>query len=166
MEIMIEDDFDLFSVLEEKLLDLEKETFDYGMWDNTSAHYSGYSFPSLLKFLSEGSYKANIPPRPVLTVTDQFNPIESSPLKSQLSKYLNLNYKGKASEVGKITASWYATQAKGSFGDTSFLESNSRVTQYIKRSAGVVPADNPLVWTGSLRDHMQFKYGNMIEFAP
>ncbi len=155
-------DFDLFDVLEEKMAKLvETGGFAFGMWDTGSEHYSGYSFPALLSLLSRGTDR--IPPRPVLQITTDFNPVSKSPLKKSLNKYLSLKSGASANMPGEVTSRWYAQQAKEMFGNTSYLESNAASVIAKKEKAGISPSNNPLVWTGDLKNHMQFKYGNMIK---
>lgn len=168
MDMTFEEDFDLFDVLEEKLEDLNQHgEFAFGMWDNGSTHYSGYSFPTLLKLLSEGGStdEGTIPPRPVLVITTDFFPLESSPIKKALDIFLSLKNKNKAGVVGRHIGSWYAETAKSLFGDPAFLPSNSLATQRVKRAEGVIPPNQPLVWKGDLKAHMQYSYNGIVKYA-
>lgn len=161
MMMDIKEEFDLFDILEERIADLEKKgSFGYGMY-GTEVHYSGYTFPELLKMLSEGT--DHIPPRPVLSIALDFNPLSKSPLKRRLNSYLNLSSPRSIKDVSMVTAKWYADTAKGIFGDTTKLESNSKYTQRLKQKAGVSPQNNPLIWTGELKAHMQYRYGGVIK---
>ena len=165
MAILLEKDF--IHELKRRLKALERlGEVDVGWFGETGTHdSSGWNYPTLASYHASGDSSKNIPPRPVLEIAYGFNPFNKSPLKSSLNKYLS-NIKGKPlvkpKWVAEQYASYYVNQTKMLFGDTSKLTPNSSNVVALKQEDGVNPAQNPLVWTGSLRDNTSYKIQGQV----
>lgn len=59
----------------------------------------------------------------------------------------------------------YVQKVRAGFGDTSKLKSNSEFTQMLKFEAGVL-ANNPLIWTGELRDNLSYSIDGIEVITP
>jgi len=148
--------------LRKRLEALNKAEFSVGYYPENGIHStSGLSYAGLFAIQSFGAPSVKIPPRPILDLEFQlFNPIRTNKkLKKLLTKYLSgINKKNppvKLSVLLEDIAGDYVQKVRQGFGDTSKLKSNSDFTQRMKEIAGV-KGNNPLVWTGDLRDNLSY----------
>lgn len=146
--------------LKKRLQELNKSTVEVGYFPSQQ-HYSGLSMAGLFAIHSGGAPSVGIPARPAMEIALMFNPVNKNiTIKRDLSKYFSkISHKYppiRFTQLLENVGGDYVDKIRAVFGDTSKLDSNSFWTQQAKKSAGVVPSNNPLVWTGSLRDALSY----------
>ncbi|AHK11558.1 hypothetical protein S140_151 [Shewanella sp. phage 1/40] len=151
---------------------LHKKKFEVGYFPENGVHPSGLTFTGLFAIQSFGSRSANIPARPVL---DQefmtYTPLNTNALlKSQLKLYFSgISSKTPVISSNKLLANVagdYVQKVRAGFGDTTRLTSNAPSTQEQKATYGVSPPNNPLVWTGVLRDNLSYSINGQSIVTP
>lgn len=119
-------------------------------------HYSNFTYPKLLKYLSDGNPEMNLPPRPVLQVAMTFNytkglKVNKKYLKKFLSKINTKKTEQEFLDYLNHLGSYYSTATKQIFGDTNMLIKNSKWT--VKQKG----FDAPLVRKGLLKEAITYR---------
>ncbi len=154
--------------LEKRLKALAKMKTKVGYFQEQGEHYSGMTYPELVALHSSGVPSKNIPARPIFEIAYMSYDVNKSTIKKDLTKYLSKIGRStspiKVTTIGKNFVNSFSQHMLPIFGDTSKLKSNSPYTQHLKTQAGVEP-NNPLVWTGDLRDNLSYKLNNKLAKA-
>lgn len=151
---------DRLDELEKRFKMLKDQAVEVGAF-GTEEHYSGFTYPSLLKYMADGNDDMNLPPRDVLSLCFMFNPVaKNKQLKKDLKEYFKNIRKDKSREdVNKILTNLgvhYSNKVKDLFGDSSVLTPNAPSTVAWKQSMGYI-GQAPLLRTGDLMDSIEYK---------
>lgn len=129
------------------------------------------TYPNLMALMEWGSPSTNMPSRPVLSDTFGIyeKPSKSILLRNGIKHYFSaihrknppIDFSKVLSNIGKD----YVQKVRTNFGDLSKLEDNNPYTQRLKEYAGV-KGNNPLIWTGELRDNLSFSIDGIIVVTP
>ena len=151
--------------LEKRLKALAKLKTKVGYFQEQGDHYSGMTYPELVAMHSSGVPSKNIPARPIFEIAYMSYDLKKSTIKNDLKKYLSSIGKSsapiKVEQIGINFVNSFSQHMIPIFGDTSKLKPNTPYTQHLKTLAGV-EANNPLVWTGDLRDNLSYKLNNKL----
>jgi hypothetical protein len=150
---------------------LEKKRFSVGYFAEQGYHSSGLTYAGLFAIQSFGSSSAGIVARPILDDTIAiYEPLQTNlMLRKQLKVYFS-NISSKTPKISVTTllskvAGDYVQKTREGFGDISKLASNTPFTQFLKAQAGVKP-NNPLIWTGDLRDNLSYRVNGQAIVTP
>jgi hypothetical protein len=153
--------------LENRIKNLRDKSVKVGMFDNTKRgdEFSNWTNVSLFAYLNSGDISMNIPPRPVTQIVMAFNPISTSPMKRELSKYFSdiTKKKGKkhVTDMLKVVGYHYRDEIVQLFGNSVVLAPNAPMTVALKEKQGF-KGQNPLIETGDMRSKISFKIDNKV----
>ena len=149
---------DIISDVKKKVQKLDNREVKVGMFSEQGKHYSGYTYVELFKYLSEGDFYNNLPPRSPLEVVAALVPLVKSPLQKDLARYLN-DLSGKATvDVDSILnnlGKFYRDEVREVFGDSGKISEKSAYTKSVSNSP-----DTPLIETGDLSKKVAYKIDN------
>lgn len=157
--------------LMKRFKEMDGKEVEVGYFASQGFHSSGLLYAGLYAIQANGAPSVNIPQRPI--IYDTFNiyhpPSKNLLIKNMLKHFLSDIHKKKSpisfTQVMKNIGGDYVQKVRAGFGDTSKLASNSEFTQALKASYGVKP-NNPLIWTGELRDNLSYSIDGIEVITP